>query len=72
MYFFAAQDEIEWFLITTVFFNLTVAAAKYDQGDIRKTKSDSKIDSKVDPVVVELEVGPAVVDNNEWCHLKTY
>ena len=54
-----------------------------DQGDIRATKSDSKVnleigpvigdskvDSKVDPVVVEPEVDPAVVENNERYHPK--
>ena len=58
--------------ITNNFFN--------DQGDIRVTKGDSsvdskievdpvvvdtKVDSKADPVVVESEVGPVVVGNNE-------
>ena len=37
-----------------------------DQGDICATKSDSK----VDPAVVDSEVGPAIVENNERCHPK--
>ena len=37
-----------------------------DQGDIRATKSDSK----VDPTVVDSEVGPVVVENNEQYHPK--
>ena len=37
-----------------------------DQGDIRATRSDSK----VDPAVVDSEVGPAVVENNERYHPK--
>ena len=31
---------------------------------------DSKVDSKVDPVVIESEVGPTVVENNQWYHPK--
>ena len=41
-----------------------------DQGDIRVTKSDSKVDSKVDPAVVDSEIDPAVVGNNERYHPK--
>ena len=37
-----------------------------DQGDIRATKSDSK----VDPAVVNSKVGLAVVENNEQYHPK--
>ena len=41
-----------------------------DQGDIRATKNDSSVDSKVYPIVVESEVGPVVVGNNERYHPK--
>ena len=34
-----------------------------DLGDICATKSESKVDSKVDPAVVDSEVGPAVGDS---------
>ena len=34
-----------------------------DQGNIRATKSDSTVDSKVDPAVVDSEIGSAVGDS---------